>query len=1739
MKRFVLALLLAALPAVAQQHPNNARGFDPEKVYQTGDIDNVNVFSGNLIVTLPIGPRFPVSETLSYGFTLVNNGNPWDYRTDGIGGEAVPSRFANAGLGWQLTLGELIGPNHPSAHQLNRQGDWVYAAPDGAERVFKRALHTEEEGTAYEGASPAQTDPGDVVGYTRDSSYLRLERLQPIRKFHGVIDPDNPIYYFVPQYRIDFPDGTRHTFTGDEYETDTLDDYSNGFYERDNRYRLTKIEDRSGNFVSVSYSTNGLTWTITDSRGRTHTVTLVRQTFYQFGGAAQQQNLVSSVKLAAPHGRTLEYGFTYGAYKTASRPCSDGIVRSGGVLTTSMRFLESVTARDAAAPTTTLATWAFVHEELTTTGGVNDCSYSAGHLKTITLPTGGQISYTAGLRLFPSDKLGTPRDQDGPDPHSISTAVRTRKVTNIDGTVAEWTYEQVQQNAGTYYDVDGIQRNANRELVVRVTDPLKRTTAHYFNINSLQIGADSCFNAGSVLDYGLPYSRTTGTNATSDLLLSQAVYPEQCVTWDNSNTCPVASPCRDQNGAAVQPVRRVYVAYDHDTISPAGAGGTGYNSRLRASRTTFLDDTGCGGVPCYTQSTSSDFDGLGHYRVETRSSNFPSTPTRTITTAYNANPAEGQYVPSGGSSPAAYMIATSSPWLLNLSRSMATGDSTGSATTSLCYSAEGLLLRRRTQMSAGGTRSDLLASFTYTGGNVMAEEYAGGDELQLPVDFSSTCTSALPAAQYRIAHGYSNGVRNSSQHDGTTFKTLDLTVDPAGVPTISRDTAGITTNYEYDVLGRPTKVQQAGEAWTEYVFTPYTSSSVPARVIVRQWPAAVASPPTGTPLTERRIYVDGAGRVLQVKTKMPDGWSTVRSRYDLLGQKVGQSMAEYRTTPDYEATFAPAHETTFTYDTFGRPTSITTPDGRTSTITYTGTRQIARTVMIGGAASWNVVMSMPIVSERNVTTTETYDGYGRLITVAENPGTPTTTSYTYDYADRLTKVTQGSQVRNFTYDSRGLLVAEQHPEKGFAGSGWIDYANYDARGHAKQRSEGSIQLTFAFDAGERMTYVYDTDGSGNPRALKEFTFGTTGNENGKLKTAKRHNRGDLGDVVVTEQYTYDGRGGRVSARQTTADATTWFNGATFTLSQTWDELGNLDTLTYPTTSLATRSLSITNGYTNGLLTSVGSYGTVSYRANGMVKTITHGSGSSSVTETWVADPSGMPRPARIEVTDANQSYWKYGDYAYDGAGNITMIGNTTYQYDDVNRLRRYVAWSGHEFYIATTYDYDRYGNRIGNWSDGCAMNGRCFASLPSHVPIATSSNHINTHSYDDSGSITSDGKYNFAYDATAMMTSLTGTDRDERYLYTAGDERLAVVRNAGAGRRTTWTIRALDNRLLRTWTDDTTTGSRQFTWSEDEIWRGGNVLASDSPTGLKRYHLDHLGSPRLVTNNIGIRIGEQPFDPFGSGGTLDGGRLQFTAHERDVPESGKGLVLDYMHARYYDGGAGRFLTVDPVMDVARNMAEPQRWNRYSYVTNNPMRYDDPDGRERRILLLSFHTPSEMRLPLILEATPAHSKGIDSGYSIDVRHSLGGKALLHALRDVDNSGTDIAVINSHGGKPLQTDTGGGADGSRRFNFGAADIAKHLGGRPQAIVLAGCATMDSAQAVANATGTTVFGIRSGAESYGHQISRAGTVLANVYAATGNAQFAMAVANKMLKRHCPSNGGSCSGEPAFQVVHPARSQ
>jgi len=87
-------------------------------------------------------------------------------------------------------------------------------------------------------------------------------------------------------------------------------------------------------------------------------------------------------------------------------------------------------------------------------------------------------------------------------------------------------------------------------------------------------------------------------------------------------------------------------------------------------------------------------------------------------------------------------------------------------------------------------------------------------------------------------------------------------------------------------------------------------------------------------------------------------------------------------------------------------------------------------------------------------------------------------------------------------------------------------------------------------------------------------------------------------------------------------------------------------------------------------------------------------------------------------------------------------------------------------------------------------------------------------------------------------------------------------------------------------------------------------------------------------------IAQQATYPFGESwyttGTGVPDKFLFTSYERDQ-ESG----LDYAMARYYDSSVARFCSADPVLG---SPDDPQTWNRYTYVRNDPVNKVDPSGK---------------------------------------------------------------------------------------------------------------------------------------------------------------------------------------------------
>lgn len=107
------------------------------------------------------------------------------------------------------------------------------------------------------------------------------------------------------------------------------------------------------------------------------------------------------------------------------------------------------------------------------------------------------------------------------------------------------------------------------------------------------------------------------------------------------------------------------------------------------------------------------------------------------------------------------------------------------------------------------------------------------------------------------------------------------------------------------------------------------------------------------------------------------------------------------------------------------------------------------------------------------------------------------------------------------------------------------------------------------------------------------------------------------------------------------------------------------------------------------------------------------------------------------------------------------------------------------------------------------------------------------------------------------------------------------------------------------------------------------------------YHPDHLGSSSYITNILGEVSQHEEYSAFGEPfidehiGSYESPYL-FNAKEKDS-ETG----LYYYGARYYDPKASVWVSVDPLTDKYPELSP------YNYCKNNPVIYNDPDGKDLR------------------------------------------------------------------------------------------------------------------------------------------------------------------------------------------------
>jgi RHS repeat-associated protein len=424
--------------------------------------------------------------------------------------------------------------------------------------------------------------------------------------------------------------------------------------------------------------------------------------------------------------------------------------------------------------------------------------------------------------------------------------------------------------------------------------------------------------------------------------------------------------------------------------------------------------------------------------------------------------------------------------------------------------------------------------------------------------------------------------------------------------------------------------------------------------------------------------------------------------------------------------------------------------------------------------------------------------------------------------------------------------------------------------------------------------------------------------------------------------------GRVTA---SSQATVGANGATrpYTINYGYDLAGNLISEVYPSGRVVSMSydtagrISQVSGSKAGESNNSPYASQISYAPHGSVAGLRLGNNRWEYT---LFNKRLQPTEIGLGTAQNGANLFKlvyeYGAQSNNGnvqSQSIHVPGlqplTQTYSYDELNRLASVTEIGGGNNW-SQTFAYDRFGNRAVT-SGYVAPGGTTPQSLSDFNP---GTNRLTNRGYDSSGNVTNEAGYTYSYDPENHLLG---------YVYTppSGSGSTGSYSYDGDGRRVKKTAGSVNSIYVYDIAGRMVAEYADFT---DQTANSTSYLTTDA-----------LGSTRVVTDANGMVAARYDYHPYGEaiysfGGrdnVLENGihtygsdanalaRQKFTQKERDT-ETG----LDYFGARYYSSAAGRFTSVDP---GPQTPSDPQSFNRYIYVQNNPLKFIDPNG-EKLILL---------------------------------------------------------------------------------------------------------------------------------------------------------------------------------------------
>jgi RHS repeat-associated protein len=129
-------------------------------------------------------------------------------------------------------------------------------------------------------------------------------------------------------------------------------------------------------------------------------------------------------------------------------------------------------------------------------------------------------------------------------------------------------------------------------------------------------------------------------------------------------------------------------------------------------------------------------------------------------------------------------------------------------------------------------------------------------------------------------------------------------------------------------------------------------------------------------------------------------------------------------------------------------------------------------------------------------------------------------------------------------------------------------------------------------------------------------------------------------------------------------------------------------------------------------------------------------------------------------------------------------------------------------------------------------------------------------------------------------------------------------------------------------------------WMRGYVYLGGEILAVQQNVAVSWMHQDPVAKSKRVTDGSGTVVSTIELDPWGGETNRSSSEAfqprHFTTYERDSIGS-----HDAMNRRYNRWWA-RFEQPDPY-GGSYDLTNPQSFNRYSYVQNDPVNFVDPTG----------------------------------------------------------------------------------------------------------------------------------------------------------------------------------------------------